>query len=70
MKKILIIEDDINIHNLLKELLIQNNYQVLDAYSGTEAIYILEKQRADLILLDLMLPGLNGEKIMQIGCGL
>lgn len=66
MKKILIIEDDINIHNLLKELLIQNNYQVVSAYSGTEAIFILEKdQSIDLILLDLMLPGLNGEEIIN-----
>lgn len=66
MKKILIIEDDINIHNLLKELLIQNNYQVVSAYSGTEAIFILEKESSiDLILLDLMLPGLNGEEIIN-----
>lgn len=65
MKKILIIEDDINIHDLIKELLIQNNYEVIDAYSGTEAIYILEQTTVDLILLDLMLPGLNGEELIN-----
>ena len=65
MKKILIIEDDINIHNLIRELLTKNNYQTIDAYSGTEAILILEKQEVDLILLDLMLPGLNGEEIIS-----
>ena len=65
MKKILIVEDDNNIHNLIKELLTKNNYQTIDAYSGTEAILILEKQNVDLILLDLMLPGLNGEEILE-----
>ena len=65
MKKILIIEDDTNIHNLIRELLTKNNYQTIDAYSGTEAILILEKQEVDLILLDLMLPGLKGEEIIS-----
>ena len=37
----------------------------IDAYSGTEAILLLEKEKVDLILLDLMLPGLNGENIIQ-----
>lgn len=64
MKKILITEDDTNINNLIKELLIQNNYEVVSAYSGTEAITIIEKENIDLILLDLMLPGLNGEDII------
>lgn len=65
MKKILIIEDDISIHNLLKELLTKNNYQVFAAYSGTEAILILEKHQIDLIILDLMIPGLTGEEIIK-----
>lgn len=65
MKKILLIEDDILIHNLIKELLTKENYKVIDAYSGTEAMMILEKQQADLILLDLMLPGMCGEEIIH-----
>ncbi len=63
MIKILIVEDDLTIHNLLKELLLE--YKVIDAYSGTEALMILEKEPVDLILLDLMLPGLNGEEIIK-----
>ena len=65
MKKILIIEDDQSIHDLIKELLIEENYQVVDAFSGTEAIYMIQKESPDLILLDLMLPGLNGEEIIK-----
>lgn len=64
MKKILIIEDDISIHNLIKEVLESEHYIVLNAYSGTEALLILEKEKPDLILLDLMLPGINGEEII------
>lgn len=66
MKNILIVEDDKDIHNLTKEVLIKENYKPIDAYSGTEAILLIEKEPIDLILLDLMLPGLNGEEIIQI----
>lgn len=65
MKEILIVEDDISIHNLIKEVLENEHYIVLNAYSGTEALLILEKEKVDLILLDLMLPGINGEEIVK-----
>ena len=61
MKTILIVDDDIDIGNLLEEALRRAGYGTLRAYSGTEALLVLEKQRPDLILLDLMLPGLAGE---------
>lgn len=65
MQTILIVEDDMDIHNLIKELLEKQKYKVLDSYSGTEALMVLEREKADLILLDLMLPGLNGEEIVK-----
>ena len=65
MKKILIVEDDMSIHKILEEMLEQEKYKILNAYSGTEALMILEKEDVDLILLDLMLPGLNGEEIIK-----
>lgn len=65
MERILIVEDDIDIHSMLEKLLKLENYNVLNAYSGTEAMLILEKENIDLILLDLMLPGLNGEEIIK-----
>ncbi len=65
MKKILIVEDNIDIHNLIKEILENKKYKVIDSYSGTEAFMVLEKEKIDLILLDLMLPGLNGEEIIK-----
>lgn len=65
MKHILIIEDDIHIGNLLEETLGKASYKVTRAYSGTEAVYALHHNAFDLILLDLMLPGLSGEEVLK-----
>lgn len=65
MKKILIVDDDISIGNLLETALVKENYTVTRAYSGSEAVLFLEKNKVDLILLDLMLPGLSGEEVLQ-----
>lgn len=64
MKTIAVIDDDIYISNMLEEVLRKEGYRVLRAYSGTEALYLLEQNRPDLILLDLMLPGLSGEEVL------
>lgn len=66
MEKILIVEDNIEIHNLIKNILEREKYIVYNAYSGTEALMILEKEKIDLILLDLILPGKSGEEIIDI----
>ncbi len=64
MKRILIIDDDIHIGNMLEEALSKEGYRVSRAYSGTEALLVLSGIRPDLILLDLMLPGLSGEDVL------
>jgi DNA-binding response OmpR family regulator len=64
MKTIAIIEDDIPIGDMLADVLTREGYTVLRAYSGTEAIYLLAQHKPDLILLDLMLPGLSGEEVL------
>lgn len=66
MRKILIVEDNIDIHNLIKEVLEKEHYKVLSSYTGTDAIQTLENEKVDLILLDLMLPKINGEEIVKI----
>lgn len=63
-KNILIIDDDIYIGNVLEEALVKEGYSVSRAYSGTEAVYVLFDTKPDLVLLDLMLPGLNGEEVL------
>lgn len=64
MKQILIIDDDIHIGDMLEEVLRKEGYDVLRAYSGTEALLRLENCRPDLVLLDLMLPGRSGEQVL------
>ena len=64
LKTIAIIDDDIYINAMLTELLEKNDYKTLSAFSGTEALYMLSENTPDLILLDLMLPGLSGEKVL------
>lgn len=64
MKTIAVIDDDVYIGDLLQELLRREGYRVLRAYSGTEALLLLKTEKADLILLDLMLPGLSGEELL------
>lgn len=65
MYTIAVIDDDIFIGDMLEKALSKEGYQVIRAYSGTEALLLLERRRPDLILLDLMLPGLSGEQVIE-----
>jgi DNA-binding response OmpR family regulator len=61
---ILIVEDDSDINALLKRMLDRAGYAVVQAYSGTEAKLRIEHEAFDLVLLDLMLPGMTGEELI------
>ncbi|MGM0903574.1 MAG: response regulator transcription factor [Bacillota bacterium] len=65
MPTILIIEDDMAIHSLIKETLDLHEFNTVSAYSGTEGKLLFEQNQVDLILLDLMLPGMNGEEFLK-----
>lgn len=63
---IMVVEDDTNINHLLKTALEKDGYKVIQAFSGTEAILLLQIEKAvSLVLLDLMLPGLSGEEVLK-----
>lgn len=64
MEQILIIEDDTDINNMTADALKKAGYDCVQAFSGTEGLLYIENQRFDLILLDLMLPGKNGEALL------
>ena len=64
MQSILIIDDDVSIGNLEQDVLEREGYAVQRAYSGTEALLLLKENKPDLILLDLMLPGISGEELL------
>lgn len=63
--KILVVEDDADINRLLSTLLRQKGYQTTAAFSGSEAKLLLAAEDYDLVLLDLMLPGIPGDTLLQ-----
>lgn len=64
-KNILIVEDDDAINKLLSDIVREQGYTPQSAYSGTEAMLYINQQQWDLILLDMMLPGLSGEEVLK-----
>ncbi|MBI4649551.1 MAG: response regulator [Bacteroidia bacterium] len=62
--KILSIDDN-KTNNLLIQRILESDYQVIPVYSGSEAIELLQTEQYDLILLDIMMPGVDGFKVME-----
>ncbi|MCY6960408.1 response regulator transcription factor [Clostridium brassicae] len=62
---ILVVEDDADINNLLCKMLSNHGYNVRGAYSGSEAKMCIEQYDFQLVLLDLMLPGISGEELIS-----
>lgn len=65
-KKILIVDDEPNIVLPLQFLMEQKNYDVYIASSGEEAVEIIMQVEPDLILLDIMLPGMDGYEVCEV----
>ena len=65
MYTVAVVDDDLYIGDMLEKALLQEGYRVLRAYSGTEALLLFERQKPDLVLLDLLLPGLSGEQVIE-----
>lgn len=63
-KKILVVEDEKNIVDILVFNLVRDGYETLEAYDGAAGLRLALEQDPDLILLDLMLPGLSGEELL------
>ena len=64
MPKILIIEDDTYINNLIAKSLSKEGYTCQQAFSGTEGLLYSKTEQFSLAILDLMLPGINGEELL------
>lgn len=65
VKKVLVVEDDVDLRNILVDGLSAYNYQVLQAGDGEEAVKFLLDLKPDLVLLDLLLPKLDGFKVLE-----
>src|SRR3989339_878330 len=66
MEKILVIDDDRVIIKRIEEILESENYEVLEAMDGLEGLNLARKERPDLIVLDLLLPKLNGHQVCRM----
>lgn len=62
--KILVVEDDTDINNVISDALTKSGYSCTQAFSGTEALLYLEREKYALAIMDLMLPGLSGEDLL------
>ena len=65
MSRLLIIEDDVNINEMLQEAFGKKGNEVVSAYSGTEGILRIEKETYQMVILDLMLPGMDGQQVLK-----
>ena len=65
MTKILIVEDDNDINSMIKTALSKEGYDCVSAFSGTEGLLRLEVDKFDLVILDLMLPGVEGQEVLK-----
>ncbi|KKU51901.1 MAG: hypothetical protein A3H69_00280 [Candidatus Sungbacteria bacterium RIFCSPLOWO2_02_FULL_47_9] len=63
--RLLIIEDDVFLRNLLVNKLAKDGYVISDAIDGPSALKLLETERPDLILMDLLLPGMDGFAVLR-----
>ncbi len=65
-KRILVVDDDVKTTELVKLYLKRDGYRVLTAYDGVEAIHLAKESHPDLVVLDLMLPGLDGFEVFRV----
>lgn len=64
-KKVLIVDDEPTTVQLLEYVLEKNNYDSISAFSGLKAIEKVKEEKPDLILLDVMMPGMDGIEVCQ-----
>ena len=64
--RILVVDDEVNIVKLLESRLTANGYTVISAYNGREALDKVKQEKTDLIILDLMLPDIDGYEVLRL----
>ena len=66
MRRIFVVDDDREVVRLIRAYLEQAGFEVLAAYDGDTAVHVIRRERPDLLLLDLMLPGKDGWEITRL----
>lgn len=64
-KNILVVDDDASIRHMLCRILSDEGYAAMAAADGDSALKLLSKERADLVLLDLKMPGMSGQEVLS-----
>ena|SRR4030043_1191802 len=64
-KKIMIVDDEQSLVELVRAVFGQEGFEVISAYSGTECLEKLKTERPDLILMDMMMPGMSGRETTE-----
>lgn len=65
MSRIILIDDDHDLSDLTRTILVHNGYQVMVFYDAESALAELRKRKADLIIMDVMLPGMSGAEAIR-----
>ena len=69
MAEILIVEDELSINELIRKNLNLTGHHCTQAFDGLSAVHLLESRTFDLLVLDIMLPGLDGYQVFEMACG-
>lgn len=62
---VLVVDDDRDLVNLLERILVEEGYEVAKAYDGESALVLVDEHRPDLVILDIMMPGLDGFEVLD-----
>ena len=68
MKKILVVDDEEILRMLITDTLEDEGYSIIEAEDGEQALYLIEKDKFDLVILDFMMPGLTGIEVAEQIC--
>jgi DNA-binding response OmpR family regulator len=63
--KVLVVDDDMTLHEMYAERLAAEGYEIISAYDGEEALQKVAEEKPDIVLLDIMMPKINGIDVMK-----
>lgn len=65
MAKVMVVDDEVNVVYIVEKMLKKSGFETAHAYTGGEALKTLKKEKPDLVLLDIMMPGLSGWEVLE-----